>query len=539
MTSKKIELSKMPANHRQVIGFAKICSIRGGILRSPMLWNVTLTGKPKTAKYTQWQIYVAIQHSGTKKQLDITVPYILKRKKLPPNYIAVLWTASAQEGGKITASDQTPISTGKSIGNKNETTPFTQAILDARSAFNFKVRKGGVIDKSRLKLPGELYSVDELLLMTYRGNFPWRVFPMALHDVNKTTPRGTSNWKHVTYPGLIQPKFDGTRFDVIQHPKLPIIEIPNTRSSKSEPENTNITKKLTMDGYSRGKEFYDGQDHIFEELAPVLIKYPGLYLDGELFKEGYGLQHISGSSRRQADSKRTSETIKLDYYIFDCFYIDQPELTFEDRKSILDDIQTHLQMEWDEVKYIKFTPDKEYTTKEEAISHFQKYVEQGFEGGVLRNIDSLYKFGLNKEMRSHETLKIKPSDDDEWPVIGFTEGTKGKDVGALKWILTVTPQTVKKHGKKYDNSNAAYPDEPKNRLFDAVSKGAMGDYETRYALFKYLKENPDYFDTNLKGKLMKIQFTNISDYGKPQQPKVLGFRDQRITDKFLHNAGVL
>jgi len=36
-----------------------------------------------------------------------------------------------------------------------------------------------------------------------------------------------------------------------------------------------------------------------------------------------------------------------------------------------------------------------------------------------------------------EILKLKPIYDDEFEVIGYTEGSKGKDVGCVIWICQV------------------------------------------------------------------------------------------------------
>ena len=133
-------------------------------------------------------------------------------------------------------------------------------------------------------------------------------------------------------------------------------------------------------------------------------------------------------------------------------------------------------------------------------------------------------------MRSHTTLKIKPMDDDEWPVIGWTQGSKGKDVGAIKWILTVTPETIKQHKQKH-NPDIVYPSDPNDRTYDAVTKGL--DYEQRYAAFQFLTANPDYFDKHLRDQPMSVQFSIISKFGKPQQPKVLGFRNPVVQKKWL------
>lgn len=507
----------VPKNQQDVLDFTKSnCYIKDGLLRSKTVWGITLVGKPKKHKYIRWQIVVGIMNPTTKKRIPVTAEYI-NRKTLPSGYYAITRTVSGHEDGKPTMSDPTWTRAGKSAGRNNETTPFTQAILNARTLFNNKIRKGGVTDKSQLLIPGQV-SIEQLIKRSMAT--PWRIFPMALHNVTKTTPSGTSNWRHLTYPGLIQPKYDGTRFLVMHHPLLKPIDV----RSPTEVE------QLKIDGYSRGRETYEGQDHILYELYQVLKQYPGLYIDGELWKEGYGLQDVSGSSRRQQDSSR-GESIKLDYYIFDCFQVDKPDLTFMNRRALLREVYDKLQGELGYApKYIKIAPDREYKSQEEAVEYYQEYLEQGLEGGVLRNKDSIYKFGVNKELRSYTTLKIKPMDDDEWPVIGWTQGSKGKDVGALKWILQVTPETVKLHKAKYD-VDAKYPEDPKDRTWESVTKGL--DYDQRYAAFKFFTDNPGYFEKHFKNKLMSVQFSIISNFGKPQQTKVLGFRDKKLQQQFM------
>jgi DUF438 domain-containing protein len=84
--------------------------------------------------------------------------------------------------------------------------------------------------------------------------------------------------------------------------------------------------------------------------------------------------------------------------------------------------------------------------------------------------------------------------------------------------------------------NIQLPDKS-DREFDAVSKGVMGTLETRRKLYTFLSTS-DYFEKNLAGQEMTIQFSIISDYGKPQQPKVLGFRNKKIEEKLLRDAGI-
>ena len=481
-------------NQQEIIEFAKSCKLRGGLMYSPMLYTLSLAGKAKTPKYHYWQIILGIMHG--KELIPVNVQYC-KKKPLPDGAVGMYSTVSGAIDGKELKSGITKVLVGKNIGKQNETTGFTQAIYDARSLFNLKLRKGAELDKAKLKIPGGLVTIEDLITDTGRGLKPWRIFVMAVHNVNHATKNDT-NWKHVTFPGTIQPKYDGTRFATVYH------------------------HSFGIDGFSRGRETYEGQEHILNELEPVLKNHPGLYIDGELWLQGASLQQVSGSSRRQADSKTRTETVKLEYYIFDCFRLDE-KLTWIQRLERF----KQLQQELSGAKYIKFAPSYRYNNKEAAIAKYQEYVERGYEGGILRNDNAPYEWGINKEIRSYQTLKIKPDNDDEWPVIGFTEGTVGKDKGALIWILAATPETIERHNTKYGTAAKLMPD----NQFTAVTKGL--NYEQRYAAYRFLSHNQAWFDANLKNEDMTVQFSIISDYGKPQQPKVLGFRDQAKNKEFL------
>jgi hypothetical protein len=475
------------ANLQEIIAFAKTCRIKDGVLQSPLVYSLSLVGKAKTPRYHTWSIYIGLWNGDTPEKITAV---LIKSKNLD-GYTARYWTISGYEGGAQPRAVDTIISVGKNKGRANETTPLTQAIHEARSAFNNKIRHGGSIDKNSLRLPGSL-TIDELIQDKSKQH-PWRVFGMALHDVNKT-----NNWRHITYPGIIQPKYDGTRYIVVAHPKFGI------------------------DGYSRGRESYEGQEHILAELKPLLVDFPGLYIDGELWREGYGLQQVSGSSRRQTDAD------KLNYYIFDCFALDK-KMGYLERSQIVN-ILKDLVSRGTGFEHIKFAPSLEYKTKDEALHYYGEYLNAGYEGGVLRNRDSLYEWDVNREKRSYTTLKIKPMDDDDWPLVGFMDGSNGKDVGALIWILEATPETIAAVNEKRGLKTHLLPT-PDDNKFNAVPKGMT--YEQRYQAYKYLTDNPNYFK-GLVGKMMRVQFSIISDYGKPQQPKVLGFKDLELNKDFMN-----
>lgn len=499
----------VPKNHQLVLEFTDYGIIKNGILELPTLWSLD-----KNGNYRYWNLNIGIENESNNKIINVTPEYI-ERKSLPKGYSGVYWTESGVENTeKPIISNKTYVNTGKNIKNKNYTTPFTQAILDARSDFNYKIHKGSVMDKNLLNPLNTKISIEELILQSHRGTAPWRVFAMAIHDVNKN-----KNWRHVKFPCKLQPKLDGSMFIVVYHPKLPVRNISTTDFNGVE-----VQLKANIDSYTRGRESYDGQEHILWELYPVLKKYPGLHLVGELWKEGYGLQDISGFSRRQVDSKIKANAIKLDFNIFDCFYIDQPGQPFEDREATIDDIIIDLDNLYESKnRFVKQVPSYEMKTKEQLLTKYQMFLEQKMEGGVIRNIDSPYEVGIDKEIRSYQTLKIKPRPDGEWPVIGFKEG-KGKESGAIIWICAENDEGVRQRLNISAKENLP---ELEDRKSFSVTPNI--DYEKRYKIYSTLSSG-NMFIEKIKGQLLTVSYSILSKDFLPQQPKVLRFRDMRINE---------
>ena len=63
---------------------------------------------------------------------------------------ATLTTESGLQGGQLIVTD-TPITKGLNIGKKNETTAYQQAVKDATTELNKKVKKGYVSDITQIK----------------------------------------------------------------------------------------------------------------------------------------------------------------------------------------------------------------------------------------------------------------------------------------------------------------------------------------------------------------------------------------------------
>ena len=509
----------LPKNGQKIYDFAKEGVIENKILQIPMLWNRS------GDKFRFWQVFVGIakksipfkdlpksDNEGAWKSKVSFVPVTdeyLKRKELADKYVGVLWTNYGDEDGKVTISKPSFVAHGKNEDKANFTTPFTQAVSMAMTQYNNKTRKGHVTTehKDTIKGENESYTIEELMKMTHRGDAPWRVHVMAVHDVSKA-----KNWRHVNYPCYVQPKYDGTHFITVCHPKLPTREIVGDDETFA---------KAHMDYYSRGKEQYEGQDHILGELYPILVDYPGLHLVGELWKEGYGLQEISGSSRRihvsKADSDETnsvtgknrSEQIKLNFNIFDAFYIDKPNMPFTERWAWVETIFEHFDDLVITPKYCIKVPTYEANDKKELMTLYRSFIAEGHEGGVIRNTDSPYEVGVTKENRSYTTLKIKPRFDDEFKVVGFKQGKKGKEKGAVIWVCEA--------GKEF-SVTPNWPQETRYKWFKEMQKPANKPKEG-------IKTR---FDETWKGQMATISYATISNDKVPQQPKFLRFRKDAL-----------
>jgi ATP-dependent DNA ligase len=117
---------------------------------------------------------------------------------------------------------------------------------------------------------------------------------------------------------------------------------------------------------------------------------------------------------------------------------------------------------------------------------------------------------------SANLVKIKPKFDDEFTVVGFTEG-KGKDTGAVIWVCEVAEE----HRK-----------DPNDYVFSVVPNMS---YENRHKLFRCLSQKVDdpehagkkitRFERYVRGKPLTVAYAELSSKtGKPVQPKALQFR---------------
>lgn len=396
------------------------------------------------------------------KTADINLLYYTLGEKIPENIIAQVWTESGITSGKITRSQPSYFSDKSNEGRANERNVFQQALIVARNLYIKRTEKSDapVNNTSQTNSMHKMY------------------FPMLAKSYE-------DGIKHIKFPCYIQPKLDGIR----------------CLSYLSKYKNSTYNDVIC---YSRNKKIFPSLDYLREILYPYLYdlydveKKQSIYLDGELYKHGKKLQDISGDSRNETANTTDNNKNRNQYFIYDCFYPSELDMTFSKRYKQLKVLYDALPVK---SKVIK--PVATYVVKslEEANAKYKAFTKLYYEGAILRNADGPYLGNAEKTgafLRSNNLVKLKPKFTDEFRVIDFTDGIRGKDKNAIIWICE-----TKKH-----------------IVFNVTPKDCT--YKQRYELYESAKAN---FNKLYKGKDLTIEYEDLSADGVPLRAKALTFRD--------------
>lgn len=265
-----------------------------------------------------------------------------------------------QVDGKIQRTEET-IKEGKNVGRSNETTPAEQALAEATSKWEGKVKKGYVEEIDRAEA-GEK-DID--------GGYDC----MLAHKF-------ADHGHKILYPSYEQPKFNGHRCLA-------------------------IVKDGVATLWSRTRKPILSCPHIIEELQRV---YPtGTHKpDGELYNHDFKDRFEDLASLiRQPESKPGCTDIQ--YHIYDkCM-----EGGFRERTEQLEDDFHGIS----DLKYLKLTETVLVADEEQMMEVFDSFLKRGYEGGMARNANSLYE-----GKRSYGLQKIKEFLDADYPIVGINEG---------------------------------------------------------------------------------------------------------------------
>lgn len=290
---------------------------------------------------------------------------------------AVITTTYGDVNGKMITSNRV-VEVGKNIGKKNETTPFEQAVAEATSKWKDKVNKSGYVEFLDIKQDKEESTKTDLS----------KIRPMLAQ-------RYEERKKYIKYECYVQPKLDGIR----------------CLAYKDGDE----IKLMSRQG-----KVFPHLDHIKKEL--LKCKFEG-FLDGELFTRELEFKQISGFVRKEKlKDVDIEKSKKIQYHIYDTFDLSNMDMPFSERTQIINKL-------FRQNKILIKVPTYICKTEEKMLEQYNEFVDQDYEGIMIRNSDGKYKL----KYRSNDLIKLKPFQDNEYKIVDFKEGS-GRDKGCVIWI---------------------------------------------------------------------------------------------------------
>jgi DNA ligase-1 len=276
---------------------------------------------------------------------------------------------------------------GKNLGKKNETTPLQQCLSETKRKWQDKMEKEGYT----LVIPNSNSNTIN----------PIKVFPMLAHTYEPLSSKNKKN--DIVFPCYVQPKLDGLR----------CICYMAQNSTNHEPD---------VVAQSRTGAYFESVEHICAELRPILLKNPGLILDGELYTTDIPFEELAGLIKRKKASDANVNRQCIKYHIYDIVVNGVPYSERHDR--IVGAIPKP-----DECRHLEVVQTQLIHTVNAFKQAFGEYVEAGYEGIMLRNADGKYR----QNYRSHDLQKYKEFVESEYPIVGFKEAD-GRDKGTVVWV---------------------------------------------------------------------------------------------------------
>lgn len=266
-------------------------------------------------------------------------------------------------GGKV--STKQTICNPKNIGKANETTGTQQAQLEAKAKWTKQIKKCYRETKEDAQLVGEK-------------------LPMLAENATKKPHL-------IKFPCDVSPKCDGVRC------------------------------VATVDGevvelMSRCGDPYKCPEHLRMQLVELSKRSGVNKFDGELMIFGMALQNIVSAVKKPNDN-----TSKLQYFIFD---LPISNTNWANRKMMLNIVRgwhSH------DLSAIKFISNYEVDSMELVEQSLGKFMQQGYEGTIIRNHCGLYEYNH----RSNDLLKMKTMIDHEFKVVGFKTESDGNGEAVL------------------------------------------------------------------------------------------------------------
>lgn len=194
--------------------------------------------------------------------------------------------------------------------------------------------------------------------------------------------------------------------------------------------------------FSRGSQEIQHLTDLRQQLSPVLaalaqvLGHNTFRLDGELYSTTLTFDQISGISRTTVTaSAREAEVV---YHVFDLILPPPqtgPELIYSARYLILHQVFAGLARSVN--PRVQLLDCFSAGSPSEIVRYHDWFVQQGYEGVIIRKLDGLYRGSRTTAM-----YKYKQFQDAEATVIGAQCSHGGQEDGAILWVLQINGQAV-------------------------------------------------------------------------------------------------
>ena len=291
------------------------------------------------------------------------------------NKIAKIHTKYGMKDGAVI--QPSPQIIDKSIGNS---TTFLRAKKLAATKWNNRIQKGYNQQEPKVKPSYKRYDIKQPIM------------PMKAYSIDN---------KNIEFPAFIQPKLDGYR--ALLH------------------KNGNKYEFL-----SNTQRPYNHLEHLSEDLDKIkLLNNKDIYLDGELYLEDEHVNTLrSILSSIELTGEKSKITKKIKFYVFDMFDLKNMNMSYVDRYKVLQELFKI------KFKNITLTPTSIIKNNNELDKYFEKYVKEGYEGIIVRNMRGLYKL----RGKSIDVLKSKDVKKNKFIIVGYKEA-KGNNKGTVVWEI--------------------------------------------------------------------------------------------------------
>jgi ATP-dependent DNA ligase len=269
---------------------------------------------------------------------------------------------------------------------KSNRTIIQQCNLEASKKWNDKKLKEGYSE-----------NMNDYNSQNENQNEHLLIRPMLAQPFDISKYNSNRKCKKIDFPCFGQPKYDGIRCLMYKKNNEMIME-----SRKGTP--------------------FLNFDVLRKEFNETLGSYENYVFDGELYSYDFPFEKINGLVRLKKPSEQQNNEInQLKYIIYDIIIKNDLNKTFEERNIILNTIKNN-----NHYINIEFCDSVQIESLEKIDIIHNNYVNDGFEGLILRNNNGVYE--INK--RSYDLQKYKKTMDDEFEIIDYFEG-QGVEKGLI------------------------------------------------------------------------------------------------------------